>query len=281
MKTFSIFFISLLLSIHAVSADRLLANQVLYPGQQLHSKNNAYHLVMQSDGNAVVYNNKNQAIWSSQTYGSGAQTLNMQADGDLVLYTAFSKPKWASNTGGTQGAYLYMQDDGNLVIYDSANQPVWNSKGYPIASKPKPSPLASAMIDAVNQVRSKGYTCRGQYFPPAQAVALQPQLVNASSKHTDDLAFVVKTLSHTGSDGSSPQDRAKREGYTKFVYENAAGGYAYGMDNPAKRVDFILDLWLNSTDGHCENIMNPKHTVAGVARTIHENHVYWVILFSH
>ena len=48
----------------------------------------------------------------------GGFELVMQADGNLVVYGAgLTGALWASGTGGGRGASLTMQDDGNLVVY--------------------------------------------------------------------------------------------------------------------------------------------------------------------
>jgi hypothetical protein len=53
----------------------------------------------------------------------------MQADGNLVLYNTKEVAVWASNTPGYEdtGAYLNIQDDGNLVIYPGPNPAIWAS----------------------------------------------------------------------------------------------------------------------------------------------------------
>jgi len=56
----------------------------------------------------------------------GRYVLLMQTDGNLVLYT-YSGPKWASNTNGNPGAYLGIQGD-NIVIYKSDHHtPLWST----------------------------------------------------------------------------------------------------------------------------------------------------------
>ena len=69
------------------------------------SRNNCINpiLINQNDGNVVIYNNgvinSNNAIWSTGT-NSGTQcySLVMQDDGNLVLYTSDFRAVWASNT---------------------------------------------------------------------------------------------------------------------------------------------------------------------------------------
>ena len=72
-------------------------------------------LIMQSDGNLVLYDKDGTAHWASQTSGEG-NTAVFQADGNLVVYNARTQPVWASNTGGANGATLKVLEDGNMVI---------------------------------------------------------------------------------------------------------------------------------------------------------------------
>ncbi len=59
-------------------------------------------VVMQHDGNAVLYDSKNKVLWASNSNGKGRPPYNlvMQDDGNLVLYDTSNSPKWASNTNG-------------------------------------------------------------------------------------------------------------------------------------------------------------------------------------
>jgi len=51
----------------------------------------------------------------------------LQDDGNLVVYDTAGHPRWSSGTAGT-GAHnrLVVQNDGNLVLY-SAHGAVWNT----------------------------------------------------------------------------------------------------------------------------------------------------------
>jgi hypothetical protein len=103
----------------------LSVNQSLEPGQSLVSSNERYRLILQGDGNLVLYS-PTRAIWSSGTVGTGAAKLIMQTDGNLVLYRANWTPVWSTNSGG-QGSKLVLQTDGNLVVYNSSWRPTWNT----------------------------------------------------------------------------------------------------------------------------------------------------------
>ena len=108
-------------------ASVLGPNQSLGVNQSIFSPSNTYELIMQSDGNLVLYRTANHhAIWATGTNGKDVMRATMQGDGNLVLYTYTGHPVWASNTNGKNNSSLYMQDDGNLVIYEPS-VPVWAS----------------------------------------------------------------------------------------------------------------------------------------------------------
>jgi Cysteine-rich secretory protein family len=101
----------------------LSSGQCLQPGQSLQSDNQLHTLIMQPDGNVVLYNQQSQPLWSTDTGGLITPGhFAMQADGNLVLYDTDGGAKWASHTYGNPGAFLNIQDDGNLVVYRSGAQ---------------------------------------------------------------------------------------------------------------------------------------------------------------
>ncbi|WP_331446810.1 hypothetical protein [Streptomyces xanthochromogenes] len=103
------------------------ANQTRYAPFTLNRNqslsSNTARLVLQTDGNLVVYDEFNRARWASNTVGQG-WTARFQTDGNFVVYTASNRPVWASNTSGHPGSRLVVQDDGNVVIYDGS-QAIW------------------------------------------------------------------------------------------------------------------------------------------------------------
>src|SRR5262249_13353254 len=105
--------------------DTLQAGSNLGPNQAIVSADGLSKAIMQPDGNFVLYQ-FNQAVWATNTGGSGGNRAAMQAGGNFVIY-ANNSAKWASNTYGSGGAYLKMQNDGNLVVYKSNGGAVWAS----------------------------------------------------------------------------------------------------------------------------------------------------------
>ncbi|HYC88577.1 MAG TPA: hypothetical protein VEO54_05150 [Thermoanaerobaculia bacterium] len=104
-------------------ADRLEPGQTLTAGQTLVSQNGLYLLILQHDGNLVLYKN-GFARWATHT-GTGTRAV-MQSDGNFVLYGA-SGSVWATNSSGHPGAYLLVQNDGNVVVYAPGGRALFSS----------------------------------------------------------------------------------------------------------------------------------------------------------
>ena len=101
--------------------QRLISNN----NQELVSQNGYYKLIMQRDGNLVLYTKDGHVLWNTNTQGLDVEYCAMQEDGNLVLYLEESaRPVWASDTGGNPGSWLVVQNDGNLVIYKP--EPIWD-----------------------------------------------------------------------------------------------------------------------------------------------------------
>jgi hypothetical protein len=108
--------------------DKLTPGQKLFPNQALLSPNEWYALVMQDDGNLVLYPiGITQADWSSGTSGRSVAWAAMQNDGNFVVYESSGTPLWSSGTSGSNVAWIALQNDGNLVIYRTDGQPLWSS----------------------------------------------------------------------------------------------------------------------------------------------------------
>jgi hypothetical protein len=83
-----------------------------------------YRVAFQTDGNLIVYNRQDTAVWGTNTYGHHATALVMQPDGNLVIY-AGAMALWDARTFNHPGAFLAIQEDGNVVIYGPDRQPLW------------------------------------------------------------------------------------------------------------------------------------------------------------
>lgn len=54
---------------------------------------------MQGDGNAVVYDASNRAMWDSRTAGRPGSILRVQDDGNVAIYAPGNRAVWATGTG--------------------------------------------------------------------------------------------------------------------------------------------------------------------------------------
>jgi uncharacterized protein YkwD len=145
----------------------------------------------------------------------------------------------------------------------------------PVAATPNPAPapvgtpppasktcgqanFQADILAAVNAARASGYTCASGAKTAAAALAWNNVLFEAAATHSQDMAANMKTLSHAGSDGSNVGQRVTRAGYGwSGVGENIAVNYA----NAAS----VVDGWLKSSSGHCDNIMNARFSQFAVA----------------
>ncbi|MFI6763768.1 trypsin-like serine protease [Micromonospora sp. NPDC050417] len=91
----------------------------------LTSPNDHFSLLLQSDGNLVLYVDS-IPIWATGTV-NGARLAN-QPDGNVVLYAADGAAVWSTGTFGNGPSTLRLHDDGNLVLYRNSDlAPIWSS----------------------------------------------------------------------------------------------------------------------------------------------------------
>lgn len=106
--------------------SQLTANQTIQADDYIMSPNGQSLLHVQPNGNLSLFRNFNTVAWSSHSSGTPLQ-LVMQSDGNLVLYSTSGGPLWYTGTGGNPGAKLVVQDDGNMVIYSAGGGVLWSS----------------------------------------------------------------------------------------------------------------------------------------------------------
>lgn len=108
----------------SADTDRLNSGDILKIGQSITSQNGQYKLIMQGDGNLVLYDSSGKALWASGTNGHTVSLTIMQNDGNFVMYGP-GGAIWTTNTWGHSGSWLTIQNDGNIVLYGSNNKPLW------------------------------------------------------------------------------------------------------------------------------------------------------------
>lgn len=119
-------------------SDILRSNEFLLTNQMLTSINGEYMLIMQADGNMVLYakvHHEDGSVmldptWATETIGENAWYAVMQPDGNFVLYSQEGVALWQSDTDGKPGSFLQLQDDGNLVINEISHAWMADSGEY-------------------------------------------------------------------------------------------------------------------------------------------------------
>ena len=105
-------------------SDILRSNEFLFINQMITSINGEYLLILQSDGNMVLYEKVHHEdgsvvldpTWATDTVGENSWYAVMQEDGNFVLCDIDGAYLWQSDTDGKPGSFLQLQNDGNLVI---------------------------------------------------------------------------------------------------------------------------------------------------------------------
>lgn len=126
----------------SASAAWLKVNEQISAGQSLASHDGRYTATMQSDGNFVVYRVADSvAIWNTGTVGTGADHIVMQDDGNLVLYTPDGRAVWWTGTVANANlANEFTVDDvGRAVVV--AYAPVWATSTVTPGGAPATEPL--------------------------------------------------------------------------------------------------------------------------------------------
>ena len=110
----------------------LNSGETLSKGEFLASANGSFKLIMQKDGNLVLYDMFKKAIWSSKTNKKGGVKLLVRDDGILTVYKKDKSHAWSSGKkkdAKPKGMFkLTMQENGNLVLHDSEGKLIWSSK---------------------------------------------------------------------------------------------------------------------------------------------------------
>jgi hypothetical protein len=110
-----------------ILGDKLWPNQSLHSNEGLKSKNGRVQVLLQTDGNCVLYGDGKPLWWTGVR--PGVNQAVMQIDGNFVLYKPGEGAVWASDTAGHPGGYLFLQDDANFVLYwGVGGSALWSSQ---------------------------------------------------------------------------------------------------------------------------------------------------------
>jgi hypothetical protein len=103
--------------------NQMWTNRELRQGMGLRSADGRFLLILQTDGNFVLYG-AGRALWAS---GHAADYVVMQSDGNFVGYLNNGTATWATGTSGSGATHLIVQSDGNVVLY-SSSKAVWSTR---------------------------------------------------------------------------------------------------------------------------------------------------------
>ena len=114
----------------------MLRNENLCSDAHLNSQNGLYKLLMQTDGNLVLYNSGN-VIWALNTYGfiTSSAGLHFDQNGNLAIFSQDGQLIWSFNFQGKEAAFLKVQDDGCVVVIGNSGELLWfRRSGLPNAN---------------------------------------------------------------------------------------------------------------------------------------------------
>ena len=139
-----------------------------------------------------------------------------------------------------------------------------NAKSKTTKSKSKKTETTSTsgfdaqMLAAVNKLRASGCDCGGEMMPPVKPLKWESHLTKAAQNHANDMAE-HDHFDHFGTDGSAPEERIAKAGWTKTlaIGENIGMGY--------KNIAEAMEGWKNSPH-HCKAMMDKNAFEMGAAR---------------
>ncbi|GAA2744146.1 hypothetical protein GCM10009868_20680 [Terrabacter aerolatus] len=108
--------------------DRMLAGQVLRPGESIVSASSAWSLLMRTDGNLVLNSAGGVRQWSAFTSGAG-NVATMQTDGNFVVRNSRGVTQWATQTSGA-GSFVRVLGTANVAVFQGSSM-TWAITGGP------------------------------------------------------------------------------------------------------------------------------------------------------
>ena len=215
----------------------------------------AYYLDDAQEPWEVVTERPFEMILDTTELEDGEHVLTALADINGNVTESEPRPFTVKNSSGDSGA------------------PPDDDTGEDLPSDTPQGDTISRMLELVNEARGSGYRCFDKQYDPTTPLSLDARLSSAAQKHAEFLTSLPPDeLSHTGRGGSSVGDRISAEGYVSSGYaENIASGYP--------TPEAVVQGWLSSTTGHCNNIMSPAYEEIGLA-VAGDDSLRWVQVFA-
>ena len=135
-------------------------------------------------------------------------------------------------------------------------------------------PTATAQADPVADILARINALRTQngLLP----LALSDTLAASAQAHSDDMA-TTGNVSHTGSDGSSPDDRIRAAGYGHW---RDFGIWGENIDGGQRAtVDIAWNFWINS-QVHRNNLLNTRYREVGIGVATSDQGTFFTLNFG-
>ena len=159
-------------------------------------------------------------------------------------------------------------------VRTEANQSGWAAADYlsatsPVTTTTPVTPTGAPVITMASDLLQRLNALRIQNG--LQPVSLNSALTAAAQRHSQDMAK-TGNISHTGSDGTTPEQRMRAAGYAGGTGEEALyGGRA--------TVDDAWYFWTNDR-AHANTLLKPEYTVVGIAVVNVADRYYYTMDFG-
>lgn len=136
--------------------------------------------------------------------------------------------------------------------------------------------------DVMNSVRQKNCKCRDKEFYAVDTVAWNETLEIVAREHAKEM-FAYNYTEHTNQEGLGPKERVDQTDLKAYKLNTLSGvmftgavkveeciSTGYSMKDVQTALDLkeqvqkVVEKWMNSKDGDCENIMNYEFTHFGI-----------------
>lgn len=206
------------------TASTMLADRTLRNNQYIDSSNACFRFIQQSDGNLVLYQLPNRALWSNGMQNRDVLHTIFQTDGNLVTYDRAMRPLWASNSEGRGGVRLVIQNDGNAVIYRRDNVPIWATNTSGSCEQATSSGTSQTYISNRPDFKNPYYTQLNIFwrngYAPSSTSPPSPKLGNALGNCTWYASGRAKQLS-----GSHERINRLTGNATRWLEQARAAGF--------------------------------------------------------
>ena len=249
-------------------------NTVLNSCQSISSLNGMYELLLQSDGNLILYSNSGSSnsnckvtdtssiIWSSKSQNTNVYTstntitnpsLTIQSDNNVVLYgyingSSQTSVLWAANTQNTQSDTLQVFNTGNFSVFDSTTGYVFydSNSTYNANDQASATPLTSIYAAECNFESTSQDTVAGEMI--WSAMSYSSQISNISLVFEEDSYLALYLGYNTVNPSVLWSTETSTTGADTVVLTNKGRLMVYNSNNG--RVFFESSVGTNSSSAN-------------------------------